>query len=357
MLILSTVVKAQNIEFIENKGQWDSHVKFRSEVPAGSFFIRNGGFTVLQHNKEDIKQAQEYIHGHGNTQNKRNSPLVLRSHAYAVDFAGASNNIELVPDKPLEYYNNYFIGNDPSKWASNCKIYQGVTAKNIYPGVDVRFYTDKGSMKYDLIVKPGADISKIVLRYTGADNLEVRDKQLVIKTSVGDVKESDPYTYQYENNQRKQISAKYVLIGKEVRFDVKNYNRNEVLIIDPTLIFSSFSGSTGDNWGFTATYGPDGSFYGGGINLKTGYPVTPGAFQTIWAGGGGGGTNATDISISKLSPDGTSRIYATYLGGNGNEQPHSLVVDGAGNLIVAGRTNSSNYPLKGNGQIGTRWRL
>ena len=200
LLILSTVVKAQNIEFIENKGQWDSHVKFTSEVPAGSFFIRNGGFTVLQHNKEDLKQVQEYIHGHGNTQNKKSSSLVLRSHAYAVDFAGASNKIELVPDKPLEYYNNYFIGNDPSKWASNCKIYQGVTAKNIYPNVDVRFYTDKGNMKYDIIVKPGADVSKIVLRYTGADNLEVREKQLVIKTSVGDVKESDPYTYQYENS-------------------------------------------------------------------------------------------------------------------------------------------------------------
>ena len=353
LLILSTTVKAQNIEFIENKGQWDSHVKFRSEVPAGSFFIRNGGFTVLQNNQEDLKQVQEYIHGHRNAQNKRSSPLVLRSHAYTVDFAGSSNNIELVPDKPLEYYNNYFIGNDPSKWAGNCKIYQGVTAKNMYPGVDVRFYTDKGNMKYDIIVKPGADISKIVLRYAGAENLEVRNKQLVIKTSVGDVKESDPYTYQYENNQRKQISAKYVLIGKEIRFDVKNYNRNEVLVIDPTLIFSSFSGSTGDNYGFTATYGPDGSFYGGGFSLKSGYPVTPGAFQTVW-GGGNAGIHATDISISKLSPDGTSRIYATYLGGSGNEQPHSLVVDGAGNLIVAGRTNSDDFPVRGGtGQIGS----
>jgi hypothetical protein len=149
-----------------------------------------------------------------------------------------------------------------------------------------------------------------------------------------------------------RYQTKYVLIGKEIRFDVKNYNRNEVLIIDPTLIFSSFSGSVGDNWGFTATYGPDGSFYGGGINLKTGYPVTTGAFQTVWAGGNSG-VNATDISISKLSPNGTSRIYATYLGGSGNEQPHSLVVDGAGNLIVAGRTNSADYPLKGAGQIGS----
>ena len=351
LLILSATAKAQNIEFIENKGQWDNHVKFRSEVPAGSFFIRNGGFTVLQHNREDLKQVLENIHGHGSDLSKRNSPLVLRSHAYAVDFAGASDRIELVPDKPLEYYNNYFIGNDPSRWASNCKIYQGVTAKNIYPGIDVRFYTDKGNMKYDIIVKPGADASKIVLRYSGADNLEVRDKQLIIKTSVGDVKEMDPYTYQYENNQRKHISAKYVLIGKEIRFDIKNYNRNETLIIDPTLIFSSFSGSTGDNWGFTATYGPDGSFYGGGINLASGYPVTAGAFQTSW-GGGNGGVNATDISISKLSPDGTTRMYATYIGGSGNEQPHSLVVDGAGNLIVAGRTNSANYPMIG-GQIGT----
>ena len=352
LLILSSVIKAQNIEFIENKGQWDSHVKFRSEVPAGSFFIRKGGFTVLQHNQDDLKQVQEIVHGHGNDQSKRSSPFVMHSHAYAVDFAGASNDVELVPDKPLEYYTNYFIGNDPSKWASNCKVYQGITAKGIYPGVDVRFYTDKGSMKYDIIVKPGADISKIVMRYTGADNLEIRDKQLVIKTSVGDVKESDPYTYQYEKSQRKQISAKYVLIGKEIRFDVKNYNRNEVLIIDPTLIFSSFTGSTGDNWGFTATYGPDGSFYGGGINLKSGYPTTTGAFQTNWAGGSGS-TSATDISISKLSANGTSRIYATYLGGSGNEQPHSLVVDGAGNLIVAGRTNSQDYPVTGQGQIGS----
>jgi gliding motility-associated-like protein len=355
LLILSTAVKAQNgnIEFIENKGQWDDHVKFRSEVPAGSFFIRSGGFTVLQHNPQELEQLQEIAKGHQFTgsDNKKSAPFTLHSHAYTVDFAGSSGKIEMVPDKPLSYYNNYFIGNDPSKWAGNCKIYQGITAKNVYPGVDVRYYTDKGTMKYDIIVKPGADISKIALRYAGADKLEVRDKQLIIKTSVGDVKELDPYTYQYENNQRRQISAKYVVIGNEIRFDIKNYNRNETLVIDPTLIFSSFTGSTGDNWGFTATYGPDGSFFSGGINLASGFPVTPGAFQTIY-GGGMGPNTPTDISIMKLSPNGTTKIYATYIGGSANEQPHSLVVDGAGNLIVAGRTSSTNYPVTGSGLIG-----
>ncbi len=350
-LILSTAIKAQNIEFIENKGQWDSRVKFRSEVPAGSFFIRNGGFTVLQHNTEDLKSIFENSHGHKKSSQNSKAGFVLRSHAYAVDFANASDQIELVPDKPLEYYNNYFIGNDASKWASYCKIYQGITVKNIYPNVDVRYYTTAGTMKYDIIVKPGADLSKIALRYSGADKLEIKNKQLIIRTSVGDVKELDPVTYQFENNQRKSISAKYVLIGNEIRFDIKNYNPDETLIIDPTLIFSSFTGSAGDNWGFTATYGPDGSFYSGGINLAAGFPVTTGAFQTVWAGGTGGGS-PTDISIMKLSPNGTSRMYATYIGGSGNEQPHSIVVDGAGNLIIAGRTNSDNYPTTGTGTIG-----
>ena len=354
LLILSTVIQAQtgNVEFIENKGQWDQSVKFRSDIPAGSFFIRSGGFTVLQHNQQDLKQLQETFKGHPTPERtKQNQPIVLRSHAYAVDFAGASDNLEIIPDKVQTYYNNYFIGNDPSKWASNCKIYFGVTVKNLYPGVDVRYYTDNGNMKYDIIARPGSDISKIVLKYTGAEKLETRDKQLVIKTSVGTVKESDPYTYQYDKSQRKQIAAKYVVVGNEVRFDVKNYNRNETLIIDPTLIFSSFTGSAGDNWGFTATYGPDGSFFGGGINLAPGYPVTPGAFQSSW-GGGSGGQTPTDISITKLSPNGSTRMYATYIGGSGDEQPHSLVVDGAGNLVVAGKSNSTNYPVTGGGVIG-----
>ncbi len=331
----------------------DDRVKFRSEVSAGAFFIRSGGFTVLQHNGDDLKRIQEISKGHKNEgADKKNSPLILRSHAYAVDFVTASTDLEIVPDKPLEYYTNYFIGNDQSKWASNCKVYQGITVKNIYPGIDVRYYTDKGQMKYDIIVKPGAELSRLAMRYTGANKLEVKDKQLIIKTSVGDVKELEPYTYQYDKSQRKQISAKYVVIGNEIRFDIKNYNRNENLIIDPVLIFSSFTGSAGDNWGFTATYGPDGSFYSGGINLASGFPTTTGAYQTVW-GGGQGTVSPSDISIMKLNPLGTARIYATYIGGSNNEQPHSIVVDGQGNLILAGRTNSTNYPMVGAGIYGT----
>lgn len=336
-----------SIQFIENKGQWDSKVKFMAEVPAGAIFIHNDGFTVLQHEPRAWETAIEKVLGHLKHEptDERDIGTNVKSHAYRVDFLNASAQTQIIPDKPLDSYNNYFKGDDPSKWAANCRIYQAVTVKNLYPHVDIRYYSENGQIKYDLIANPGADISKIALKYNGIEKLQVKNKQLLIPTSVGTLKELAPFTYQPHETGRKEISNKYVVNGNMLRFDVKNYDQNTPLIIDPTLIFCSFSGSTKDNWGFTATYGPDGSMFAGGISLEGGFPVSPGAFQTNF-GGGSQNPVPEDIVLIKLTPDGRNRVYATYIGGSGNEQPHSLVVDPAGNLIVAGRTNS---PLSGNG--------
>ncbi|MEI9908647.1 MAG: PKD domain-containing protein [Bacteroidota bacterium] len=352
LLVSAFITKAQsynNIEFIENKGQWDPQIKYKGDVDAGAFYIRSGGFSVLQHNRQDFAAINSIFHNHnaGNADAaSRNSKKILRSHVYSVDFIGASKDLQIVPDKAVPTYNNYFIGNDPSKWASECRIFQAVTVKNVYPNVDVRYYTDNGTLKYDIIAKPGADISKIALKYEGADKLQVKNKELVVSTSVGELKESYPYTYQANGKERKEVSCKYIVKDNIVRFDVKNYDPAATLVIDPFLIFCSFSGSTATNWGFTATYGPDGSFYGGGIVFSGGtFSVTPGAFQTTYQGGTG--NVAVDIGIIKLSANGATRIYGTYIGGSGNEQPHSLIVDPQGNLILAGRSNSTNYPLTG----------
>lgn len=334
-------------EFVENKGQWDKQVKFMTNAGNGAFFLQNKGFTILQHDAKDIERVIHKNQGR-NAASAALDRRMLRSHAYAVQFIGANENPEIIPDRPLPSVNNYFIGNDKSKWAGNCKIYGGVTYKNVYPNVDVRYYSDGGlQLKYDIIVHPGGDVKKIALQYKGANGLLVKNKELIIKTSVGDNKELYPYSYQVINNQRKEIETKYEVSENVVRFKVKDHSASTTLIIDPTLAFFTYSGSTADNWGFTATYGPDGSFYSGGIAFGTGFPTSTGAFQTSFAGGTGGSNLAKDIAIMKLSPDGKNRVYATYLGGSGNEQPHSLIVDQQGNLILAGRTNSDNYPVTG----------
>ena len=363
--IFSGLYSFAQLQFIENKGQWNKKVNFRSDINSGVFFIEKNGFTVLLQNSNDLRVFSDHMHGHLNTDSAKkdissssknrlnisappvqNDNFIIHSHAYNVSFAGASNNVEAQPDKALPTYNNYFIGNDKSKWQSNCKIYQGITYKNMYPNIDVRYYTDAGTLKYDIIVHPGGNINDIALKYTGVDNLNIKNKELVIGTSVGEVKELYPYTYEVAKTGRTTINCRYILKGNTVKFKIDDYSPDATLVIDPTLIFSSFSGSTTDNWGYTATPGPDGSFFAGGISFGAGYPTSPGAFSPSFNGGvQEDGNSPYDIAIIKFSPDGVNRLYATYLGGSaGNEQPHSMICDKQGNLIVAGRTTSSDYP-------------
>jgi hypothetical protein len=149
-----------NIQFIENKGQWDKKVLYMADVPAGAIYIENDGVTIVQHDTKDWAQIYEAVHGHeaGNDNKVLRAAadrINLKSHAYKVNFLNAAANPKVVADKAVVTYNNYFIGNDPSKWVTGAKMYLGITVKDIYPNIDLRYYSQSGQVKYDLIVKPG----------------------------------------------------------------------------------------------------------------------------------------------------------------------------------------------------------
>ena len=363
LVMLTLRIEAQsNFEFIENKGQWDDQIKYKGELSTGAFFLQKRGFTVLLHHPSDLERmlGSDHMHAAGDSKNKgardeskvnTGGAQILRSHSYRVDFVGANENVQITPDKEMSFYTNYFLGNDPSKWVSHARVFQALVYKNIYPNIDVRYYSENGRLKYDLIVHPGGDLNRIALQYTGADKLSIRNNDLVVKTSVGEVKELYPYSFQFDNVKgRRDVECKYVLTGNTVRFSVKDYSKDATLVIDPILIFSSFTGSPANQYGFTATPGPDGSFYSAGSVKGQGFPVTPGAFQSNFQGGTG--SIEWDIGIMKFNPTGTQRLYATYLGGAGNEYAHSLFSDPQGNLVVMGRTYSAaSYPgtLEGTG--------
>jgi gliding motility-associated-like protein len=337
------------MEFVENKGQWDTKINYKSEFSTGAFFLENRGFTVLLNKPSDVTALNEYYHGiqkkGAKTDNK--DVYIFHSHAYNVTFLGAAFTPVKMPDKPLNTYNNYFIGNDEKKWAGDCKVYTAVTYKNVYPNIDVRYYSTQEKLKYDFIVHPGGNPAAIAMRYDGVDKLSTKNNELIIQTSIGEVKELAPYTYQANVEGKKDVNTKYKIRDNVVTFDVGDYDATATLIIDPQLVFSTLTGSSGDNWGYTATPGPDGSFFAGGISINGSYPVLAGSFQTQYGGGVlEGNMRGHDIAIFKFSPNGSLRLYATYLGGSGNEQPHSMITDAAGNLIVAGRSSSSNFPTR-----------
>jgi hypothetical protein len=331
------------LSFLENKGQWDQQVLFAMQADQHSFFLQQNGYTVVLKDPGE-NEASNNLRSHPQHKfHEAGEQARVRAHAYRVRFSGAKFKGTIIKEKPLDGYVNFFVGNDRSRWASGCIEYRVVTYKDIYPGIDLRYSTENNVLKYDFIVNPGADASVIQLHYEGANGLKIVNDELLVQTSVGDAKELKPLTYQIVNGENQPVSCSYQLKGSTVSFNVANYNKSQPLVIDPVLTFSSFSGSTTDNWGFTGTPGPDGSFYSAGIAGATGFPVSTGAIQST--GSGGSSAQPADISIIRLSADGTTRLYATYLGGNGLEQPHSMVADASGNLIITGRTNSTNFPV------------
>ena len=169
---------AQVVEFTENKGQWDRSVLFKGDINNGAFFLQRNGFTVLLHNPDDITRISEERHGHASTPptgtaissrtayprpayGSSDSGMVLRSHAYRMHFLGSNEHPEITQEKPMDTYENYFIGNDPSRWASGCQVYQAVTYKNIYPNIDIRYYASGDKLKYDIIIYPVATPAKL----------------------------------------------------------------------------------------------------------------------------------------------------------------------------------------------------
>ena len=340
------------IQFTENKGQWHQAFKFKVPVPNGNLMLEKNAFCYFLYSENDIGQ----IHHPGG------KPVTVHGHVLREEFIGANAQTEVYGSALQRNYCNYFLGNDPTHWASGVKNYAKVEYRQLYTGIDLHLYAKpEGQLKYDLIVYPGADDTEIKMQYAGADAISLQNGSLRVATSVGEIIEERPWAYQEVNGFRVTVPCSFELNGTVVSFTFPNgYNKNLPLVIDPTVIFSTYTGATADNWGYTATYDNLGNMYVGGyVNQAPPngnyYPTTTGAFQTVWGGGTGGNSGtgngiayACDMGITKFTPDGTQLIYSTYIGGTDNETPHSLVVDPQGNLVIYGVSYSADYPVTAN---------
>lgn len=326
--------------FTENKGQWPDQVLYRARIPGGCLYVERGALTF-----SFATMGHGHHHHSGNGSTALDEPS--KGHAYRVEFVGGQASAS-EGGMRQSHYENYFLGNDPERWGSNCAVYGQVVLKEIWPGIDLVLHGRNG-LKYDLVVAPGADPAQIRLRYSGQDALMKVGRQLLLTHSLGQVSESEPVAFLKDKAQfcmggilqpgsdHETVACEYILRGNELSFAVEGSPERN-LVIDPVLTFSSYSGSTSDNFGFTATYDEEGHLYGGGIVFTAGYPSTPGVFDPSHNGG-------VDVGISKWSPNGATLVWSTYLGGSGNETPHSLVTNLNNELYVMGSTGSSAFPV------------
>lgn len=317
------------IRFVRNDGQWEKKVLFAADIPMGRIFLEQDRLTYAFCDVSDLHDRVFH--------RLPGQPVdtALDCHAFSVRFSNAQTPEWVEGEKKAEGYHNYYLGNDPGKWASQVPLYRQVRYHNLYPGVDFVIYAQEHSIKYDFVVQPGADPSAVRLAYEGLDALEIDAGELKMVTSINEIKEARPIAYQ----QDAPLACTFSLEGRSLGFYFpQGYNAHEELIIDPTLVFSTYTGSYANNFGFSATYDDSGNLYAGGISFGQNYPVTTGAYQTVYGGG------YFDISITKFSSTG-SHLYSTFIGGGGQDQPHSMVVDVFGNLCVFGMTRSSDFPI------------
>ncbi|MGJ8661406.1 MAG: gliding motility-associated C-terminal domain-containing protein, partial [Bacteroidota bacterium] len=269
----------------------------------------------------------------------------FKGHLLRNTFLGSDYSGNTINQDESSFYSNYYIGNDQSKWKSFVRSYHKTQLPNFYPGVKMEYAGENGALKYSFIVQPNVDPSIIKSQIEGAEKIKIdKNGDLNIYHSLGIITENKPVAWQIINDEKKTVNVAFKLNDSILSYSIGNYDPNYELIIDPNLTFSTFSGSTADNWGSTATPDDLGNVFAGGIVFGQGLPTTTGAYDQTFNGTSVFNQNF-DVGIMKFTSDGASLLFSTYLGGaTSNEFPSSMVCGANGELYVLGMTGSSDFP-------------
>ena len=239
---------------------------------------------------------------------------------------------------------NYLVGSDTTQWHTNVPGYASVRYSEVYPGIDLVFHGRNARLEYDFIVAPGADTGSITLSFQGADELELDSQgSLVLRVGGSEVIQHAPVIYQEFGGTRAAVAGGYVLTGdNEVGFRVGAYDATRLLVIDPTLVYSTYLGGSSSDDGYGIAADGSGNAYVSGRALSTNFPTADG-FQLAYAGG------FDDAFIAKIDTNASgaaSLVYSTYLGGSGGDEAYGIAVDATGSAYVAGYTDSNDFPTE-----------
>lgn len=327
--------KFQPAGFIENVGQIQKtdgtsadNVKFVLREGDLSLFMREDGISyVVTKHVTDASTPQ--VNSKGDFKN-----LDITQYRFDLEFVGINKKSRLKGKKKANEFINYYKPEIPA--GIKADHFESVTYENIYAGIDLLFYlTDDGQVKYDFIVSPGADPSQISLKWSGVSKTGLNSKgDLELHTNAGVLTEQAPYTYTKDG---KEIKSSFTINENLVQFNVGEYDQTQELIIDPTLIWSTYYGASGDDLSLALAPDGSGNIYATGYTSSTLFPITVGAAQIVNNG-------LSDAFVTKFNSTG-SRIWTTYYGGSAEDRGYDITVDGSSNVIVTGYTQSANFPF------------
>jgi hypothetical protein len=356
--------KIQNYElgqFIENKGQWDSHALFLAKQKGQLIWLTETGFVfdyfaTQKAGTLDLRPISMRVEDD-------TKAMIYYTQLWQMRLKNSQRPDEISKFSRSDYYQNYFLGSDPDKWASNVGLYQSVTLKNVYPGIDEHVKFSDANLEYDFIIAPGSSPEQIELEFLGANSIELKNNNTILELSFENwiVEQKNIYCYQDIDGNRVYVDCSFFRkSSNSVGFSVGNYNRNYPLIIDPVL-FSTFLGGSGNE--YMSAYVPTGlttdislNIYLTGSTLSTNFPLTPGSYDSTYNGDSIIIVNNNpfptiywrfgDAFVTKINSAGNALVYSTYIGGKSNDKGSDIAVDASGYAYICGATCSNNFPTK-----------
>jgi hypothetical protein len=332
------------LSFEANRGQADGAVDFLARGAGYALFLRPAE-AVFALQTADCGTRNESSAGRSSkakaaisTADTQNANCDRQSKVLRMRLVGADAEAAAEGLGELEGKANYIVGNDPARWRTDIPTFGRVRYTEVYPGVDVVYYGNQRHLEYDFVVAPGRDARAVSLRFDGADKVEMDaggDLLLTLGRSV--VRQSKPVVYQEVAGARRPVEGGYVIReGGEVGFSVSDYDRSVPLVIDPTLVYSTYLGGSGSEQANGVGVDAAGNVYIAGFTSSTDFPTA----NALQATNGG----FQDAFVTKINPAGTALVYSTYLGGSDSEQSRGLAVDAAGNAYITGQTGSDDFP-------------
>ncbi len=314
------------MRFEENAGQLDERVRFVARRGGASLFLTDDGATLALRSRSKGPEESARV--------ENDAVLSFR--------VAGGRKVAPRPSATLETKTSYFVGSDPSKWRTNIASHGRVTYPGVLDGVDVVYHGEEGQLEYDLVVAPGADARAVAMEIDGANGLSItKDGDLAIHTERGELLQPKPRVFQRDaaGREREVVAAYRVLDAKKVGFELSAYDADRELVIDPIIAYGTYLGGSGFEQLFGQTLAVDatGAMYVTGLTDSSDFP-TANAAQPATGGN-------SDGFVAKLNPAGTALVYATYLGGNGNDRARAIAVDATGAAYVMGLTQSANFPL------------
>jgi uncharacterized protein (TIGR03437 family) len=251
---------------------------------------------------------------------------------------------------------NYYSGGDPAIWRTGIPNYARVRYRSVFRGVDLVVYGDQREIEYDWVVRPGADPAAIRFSFTGAAHMRVdANGDLVLEAAGREIRHRKPCVYQAVDGHRREIQGEFLLARNgQVRFRMGAYDKRRTLTIDPQLVYSTGFGGSGldattnvnAESGTGIAVDRNGNAYIAGIAYSTDFPLVNSLEAVPY-------DFYQAVFIAKLSADGSTLLYSTYVALNNDSEsplaPPAIAVDSNGNAYVTGDTNGSGFPTVGGG--------